>query len=177
MKHIVLSNKWSYGNRAVPAYRCAPNGTIGALEVPVVGLKPDPNLPDDAFRVMGRDDGELAIVPGRDETSRCLIFAGASDFGFFLRGARRVTIFHPATNGRILASASYQSKDERSVELAAILGPDESVAFRKHGAVPALDEIEILTWTHSGLKVETTNFKEWSADVDYQAWISNFQPI
>ena len=177
MKHIVLSNNWHYKNHTTRAYCCAPNGTIGALEVPVIGLKPAPTLPDGDFRVMAREDGELAIVAGKDETSRCLLFVGASDYDFFLRDARRVTIFHPATNGHILASASYQSKNERSVELAAILGVDESVAFRKHGAVPALDEIEILTWTHWGLKVEKISFKEWSADVDYQAWISNFQQL
>ena len=177
MKHIALSNRWIYRKTPFPAYRCAPNGKIGAIEIPIFCLKPAPTLPDGCFRVMGRDDGKLAVIAGEDETSRCLIFVGASDYGFFLKDARRVTIFHPATNGRILASASYQSKDERSVELAAILRPYESVAFRKHGAVAAFDEIEILTWTHSGLKVEAINFKEWSADAGYRAWISNFHPL
>ncbi len=114
-----------------------------------------PILPEGKFRVIKtREKGTIMVVPGEDNTNRCLLFVGCAG-GF--RGG--VSLVESGTTGVILKEASAGNRCESTLEVIAILEVGQSVAFHTSGR--RTDEVYVYTW--NGTEVVKTHFsaEEW----------------
>jgi len=114
-----------------------------------------PILPEGKFRVIKtKEKGTLLVVPGNDDTNRCLLFVGCSG-GF--RGG--VGLVGDGTTGTVLKSCSAGNNCDSSIEVIALLEAGQSVAFHTFGR--RTNEVYVYTW--DGAKVEKKHFSksEW----------------
>lgn len=114
-----------------------------------------PLLPEGKFRVIKtREKGTIMVVPGEDNTNRCLLFVGCEG-GF--RGG--VSIVESGTTGVILKEASAGNRCESTLEVIALLEVGQSVVFHTSGR--RTDEVYTYTW--NGTEVVKTHFsaEEW----------------
>lgn len=114
-----------------------------------------PTLPEGKFRVIKtREKGTILVVPGNDDTNRCLLFVGCAG-GF--RGG--VSVIKDGTTGTILKTCSAGNACESSTEVIVLLEPGQSIAFHTYGR--RTDEVYLYTWT--GTEVEKKHFSksEW----------------
>lgn len=124
-------------------------------------------LPKGKFRVIKtREKGTILVVPGRDDTNRCLLFVGCAG-GF--RGG--VSLVAEGTTGEVLKKCSAGNNCESSLEVIALLEEGQSVAFHTTGR--RTNEVLLYTW--NGQEVERKHFSkpEWDArtvseDEDYE---------
>ena len=114
-----------------------------------------PTLPEGKFRVIKtKEKGTILVVPGSDDTNRCLLFVGCAG-GF--RGG--VGVISDGTTGTILKECSAGNNCESSTEVIVILEQGQSVAFHTSGR--RTDEVYQYTW--NGAEVEKKHFSksEW----------------
>lgn len=122
-------------------------------------------LPEGKFRVIKtRDKGTILVVPGNDDTNRCLLFVGCAG-GF--RGG--VALVQDGTTGNILKNCSAGNNCDSSVEVIALLETGQSVAFHSYGR--RTNEVYLYTWNGTEIEKKTFSIKEWEtrnavADVD-----------
>lgn len=117
-----------------------------------VGL---PTLPEGKFRVIKtREKGTILVVPGSDDTNRCLLFVGCAG-GF--RGG--VGVIKDGTTGSMIKECSAGNACESSIEVIVLLEVGQSVAFHTFGR--RTNEVYLYTW--NGTDVEKKNFSksEW----------------
>jgi len=151
MKHIKISKGWSFGTKPFPAFwsemSFGRNKNDEAF-IGVNGVAPvDGVLPENAFKVIKTQEGEILIVGGEDTTPRCLLFAGASG-GY--RGG--VEVFAKGTTGRVLVECSAANNLHSAIEVVAILDVGQSLAFFSTGR--GGDTVEVHTW--NGTAVDST---------------------
>lgn len=77
-------------------------------------------LPEGNFQIIRKEDGTILVVPGKDDTPRCLLFDG-------IEGQARQGIEYPGTTGEILYECSAGSNVHLSTEVVAILEVGEAV--------------------------------------------------
>ena len=116
-----------------------------------------PTLLEGRFRVIKtKEKGTILLVPGSDDTNRCLLFVGCAG-GF--RGG--VSTIKDGTTGTILKECSAGNNCESSVEVIVILEVGQSVAFHTSGR--RTNEVYLYTW--NGAEVEKKHFSksEWDS--------------
>lgn len=114
-----------------------------------------PTLPEGKFRVIKtKEKGTILVVPGNDDTNRCLLFVGCAG-GF--RGGE--SVLKDGTTGTILKTCSAGNACESSTVVIVLLEPGQSVAFHTYGR--RTNEVYLYTWT--GAEVEKKHFSksEW----------------
>lgn len=114
-----------------------------------------PTLPEGRFKVIKtKEKGTILVVPGEDNTNRCLLFVGCSG-GF--RGG--VGVIADGTTGKVIKQCSAGNACESSVTVIALLEVGQSVAFHSTGR--RNNEVYLHTW--DGSKVEMKHFSksEW----------------
>lgn len=112
-------------------------------------------LPEGKFRVIKtKEKGTILIVPGSDDTNRCLLFIGCSG-GF--RGG--VSVVQEGTTGSLLKECSAGNNCESSVEVIMLLDVDQSVAFHAFGR--HTDEVYMYTWNGSLVESKHYSAEEW----------------
>jgi hypothetical protein len=171
MKHIMMSSAWEFGTDPFPAYRA--NLVYGRNKrdrefLPVKDVIPMtqytvtadlkaglPTLPDGKFRVIKtKEKGTLLVVPGSDDTNRCLLFVGCAG-GF--RGG--VGVISDGTTGTMIKECSAGNNCRSSTEVIVLLEVGQSVAFHTSGR--HTNEVYLYTW--NGVEVEKKHFSksEW----------------
>jgi hypothetical protein len=116
-----------------------------------------PTLPANKFKVIKtKDKGTILLVPGKDNSDRCLLFVGCSG-GF--RGG--VSVLEEGTTGNLIKQCSAGNACESSTEVIVLLEVDESIAFHSYGR--RSNEIYLHTW--NGEQVEKKHFSksEWDS--------------
>ena len=116
-----------------------------------------PTLPEGRFCVIKtKEKGTIIVVPGSDDTNRCLLFVGCAG-GF--RGG--VAVIQDGTTGTILKECSAGNNCESSCEVIAILAIGQSVVFHSSGR--RTNEVYQYTW--NGAEVEKKHFSksEWDS--------------
>ncbi len=114
-----------------------------------------PTLPENRFRVIKtKEKGTILVVPGNDDTNRCLLFVGCAG-GF--RGGE--SVLQDGTTGTILKTCSAGNACESSTEVIVLLEPGRSIAFHTYGR--HTNEVYLYTW--NGAEVEKKHFSksEW----------------
>lgn len=114
-----------------------------------------PTLPEGKFRVIKtKEKGTILVVPGNDDTNRCLLFVGCAG-GF--RGGE--SVLKDGTTGTILKICSAGNACESSTEVIVLLEPGQSIAFHTYGR--RTNEVYLYTW--NGVEVEKKHFSksEW----------------
>lgn len=166
MKHINQSSTWKFGTEPFPAFRAILSYGLNKHDyefLPVKDVVPEvvepevtlPTLPEGRFRVIKtKEKGTILVVPGEDNTNRCLLFVGC--FGGFRGG---VGVIADGTTGKILKECSAGNACESFVTVIALLEVGQSVAFHSTGR--RTNEVYLHTWT--GEKVEAKHFSksEW----------------
>jgi len=116
-----------------------------------------PILPESKFRVIKtKEKGTILVVPGSDDTNRCLLFVGCAG-GF--RGG--VGVISDGTTGTILKECSAGNNCESSTEVIVLLEVGQSVAFHTSGRRTN----EVYLYTYNGAEVEKKHFSksEWDS--------------
>ena len=114
-------------------------------------------LPDGQFQVAKTKDGTVVIVPGKDDTDRCLAFIGT--------GVWRTTISEYTHDGcQILADVYAGNGRHYERHLAAIMEPGGYVRFRM--ATVQEQGYARYTWEGDKLEYSWTNQEEEDADTD-----------
>ena len=116
-----------------------------------------PTLPEGKFRVIKtKEKGTILVVPGSDDTNRCLLFVGCAG-GF--RGG--VGVISNGTTGTILKECSAGNACESSTEVIVLLEVGQSVGFHTSGR--RTNEVYLYTW--NGAEVEKKHFSksEWDS--------------
>jgi len=119
-----------------------------------VGL---PELPTGKFRIIKtKEKGTIMVVPGIDETSRCLLFVGCTG-GF--RGD--VGVLQDGTTGTILKTCSAGNACQSGAEAIVLLETGQSIVFHSYGR--RTNEVYEYTW--DGINVEMKHFSksEWDS--------------
>jgi len=114
-----------------------------------------PTLLEGRFRVIKtKEKGTIMVVPGEDNTNRCLLFIGCSG-GF--RGG--VSIVSEGTTGSLIKQCSAGNACESSITAIVLLEVGQSIAFHSSGR--RTNEVYLHTW--DGTKVEAKHFSksEW----------------
>jgi len=139
MKHIISDSEWAWSETPFPAYRCelifGRNKRDSAF-LPVKDIFPEPDvdgynhlLPEGRFRVIKtRKKGTILIVPGNDNSDRCLAMVGIS--GGFRGGC---WLKKEDTTANILKTCSAASACDSHISVAAIMGIGQKVVFRSTG--------------------------------------------
>lgn len=163
----------------IPCHRNTPTGQefVGAHDDSLIlfaGTKaPEGNkepvkmmwlVSEDRFQVIkvpqqGRRDTFL-IRAGEDKTPRVLLFIGANS----PRG--KVTIFSAETNCMILEECVAGNQSESRIDVAAILGPGQQIAFRVWSEERNSDIILIYNWNSELNEVclrDRITWKEWDS--------------
>ena len=112
-------------------------------------------LPEGEFQLIKtKEKGTILVVPGKDNTNRCLLFVGCGG-GF--RGS--VDVIEDATTGSILKKCSAGNNCESSVEVVVLLEVGQSIVFHSTGR--HTDEVYTHTW--NGLCVVSKHYsnEEW----------------
>lgn len=120
------------------------------------GIVPEEEiLPEGKFRVIKtKAKGTILIVPGKDDTSRCLLFIGCAG-GF--RGG--VGVVYEATTGKILKECSAGNACESSVEVIVLLDVGQSICFHSTGR--GVNSFQLHTWNGSKIKTSRYSKEEW----------------
>lgn len=114
-----------------------------------------PTLPEGRFRVIKtKEKGTILVVPGEDNTNRCLLFVGCSG-GF--RGG--VGVIADGTTGQVIKQCSAGNACESSVTVIALLEIGQSVAFHSSGR--RTNEVYLHTWDGSKVEVKHFSKSEW----------------
>jgi hypothetical protein len=114
-----------------------------------------PILPEGKFRVIKtKEKGTILVVPGSDDTNRCLLFVGCAG-GF--RGG--VSVVHEGTTGSLLKECSAGNNLESSVEVIALLDIGQSVAFHTSGR--RTNEVYVYTWNGTSVEKKHYSAEEW----------------
>ncbi|MFH0845978.1 MAG: hypothetical protein V1851_01085 [Patescibacteria group bacterium] len=116
-----------------------------------------PTLPDGQFRVIKtKEKGTILVVPGNDDTNRCLLFVGCAG-GF--RGG--VSLVKDGTTGNVLKSCSAGNNCESSIEVIALMEVGQSVAFHTSGR--RTNEVYMYTWDGEKMKEKHFSKSEWDS--------------
>jgi hypothetical protein len=130
----------------------------GSYWTPTADLRASlPTLPEGKFRVIKtKEKGTILVVPGNDNTNRCLLFVGCAG-GF--RGGE--SVLKDDTTGTILKTCSAGNACESSTEVIVLLEPGQSIAFHTYGR--RTNEVYLYTW--NGAEVEEKHFSksEWDS--------------
>ena len=119
-----------------------------------VGL---PTLPEGKFRVIKtKEKGTLLVVPGSDDTNRCLLFVGCAGG---LRGG--VGVIKDGTTGTILKECSAGNACESSTEVIVLLEIGQSVAFHTWGR--RTNEVYQYTWNVAEVEEKHFSNSEWDS--------------
>lgn len=123
---------------------------------PTADLKAGPpTLPEGKFRVIKtKEKGTILVVPGSDDTNRCLLFVGCAG-GF--RGG--VSVVQEGTTGSLLKECSAGNNCESSVEVIALLDVGQSVAFHTSGR--RTNEVYVYTWNGTSVEKKHYSAEEW----------------
>lgn len=114
-----------------------------------------PTLPEGKFRVIKtQEKGTILVVPGDDDTNRCLLFVGAK--GGFRGGAR---IVEDATTASILLKCSAANKCNSSIEVVALFEVGQSVAFYVFGQCTS--QVYLYTWNGETVEAKHFSSEEW----------------
>ena len=114
-----------------------------------------PTLPENQFRVIKtKEKGTILVVPGSDDTNRCLIFVGCAG-GF--RGG--VGLVSEDTTGSIIKECSAGNNCESSIEVIALLEVGQSVAFHTSGR--RTNEVYQYTWDGTQVVKKHYSAEEW----------------
>ncbi|MDP2638929.1 MAG: hypothetical protein Q8P06_02055 [Candidatus Azambacteria bacterium] len=114
-----------------------------------------PVLPEGKFRVIKtREKGTIMVVPGDDDTKRCLLFVGCKG-GF--RGG--VSVIKDTTTGAILKECSAGNACESSREVIVLLEPGQHIAFHETGR--RHNDVREYAWDGEGLKMSYLPKPEW----------------
>lgn len=114
-----------------------------------------PVLPEGRFRVIKtKEKGTILVVPGNDDTNRCLLFVGCSG-GF--RGGE--SVLKDGTTGTILKTCSAGNACESSTEAIVLLDIGQSIAFHTFGR--RTNEVYLYTWTGTGVEQKHFSKEEW----------------
>lgn len=114
-----------------------------------------PTLPEGQFRVIKtKEKGTILIVPGSDNSNRCLLFVGCVG-GF--RGGE--SILKDGTTGTVLKVCSAGNNCESSTEAIVLLELGQMIVFHSYGR--RTDEVYTYLW--NGEKIEEKHFSrsEW----------------
>ena len=125
---------------------------------PTANLKAGlPKLPEGKFRIIKtKEKGTILIVPGSDDTNRCLLFIGCKG-GF--RGGE--SIVQEGTTGQLLKQCSAGNNCESSTEAIVLLEVGQSIAFHTFGR--RTDEVYLYTWNGTEMENKHFSIDEWKA--------------
>ncbi|MDO8469703.1 MAG: hypothetical protein Q7S84_01635 [bacterium] len=159
MKHIMLSQGWSFGTDPFPAFRSSMSYGHNQNDREFIGVNgavpsADGVLPENIFKVVKTKEDAILIVAGEDTTPRCLLFVGSTG-GF--RGD--VSIFDEATTGKVLKVCSAGNACDSGIEVAAILDISQSVAFHKTGRNE--NQVDVYTWNGVAIESKTWSKRAW----------------
>ena len=119
-----------------------------------VGL---PILPDGKFRIIKTaEKGTILVVPGNDNTDRCLLFVGCVG-GF--RGGTYVKT--DGTTGNIIKECSASNACDSAVEIIVLLKAGQTIALRSYGR--RNDDVYLYTWDGEAVEKKCFSFGEWEA--------------
>jgi len=163
MVHIILpGSNWRYSTFPFPAYRSelVYGDQRDAEFLAVKGVRPVQTpegvalLPKNAFRVVRtRKEGLILVVEGRDETPRCLLFAGCAT------GFSMVDLYPAATTATILKTCVAGNKLRHEIQVIAILDVGQRLAFRRSSREK--NEILSYLWTGSEISGQVFLQEEW----------------
>jgi len=105
-------------------------------------------LPDGEFKVV-KTGNTVMVVPGEDDTNRCLLFIANK------AGSRGVSVLEAGTTGKIIKET--HCCDGTAVGVIALLEPGQAVAFHDCGT----DEVRQYTWDGSAIKSKRVSKAEW----------------
>lgn len=119
---------------------------------------------EDRFEVARGGEGKdvVLIKRGKDNTDRVLLFVGQRDSN---RG--KVSIFEEETTGMVLQACIASSEKESAAEVAVILKPDQTIAFRVKNDHYNSDTIFIYAWDGEDIALrDRRSWREWKAAKD-----------
>lgn len=133
MRHVNFSRNWKWSEEPFPAYRCQLiyGGNKRAMEfLPVKDVIPDDSeLPEGKFKVIKtKQKGTIMVVPGTDDTPRCLGFVEA--FAGY-RGS--CDIVDESTTATIIKKARMHNACDGCTAVVAIFEPGQKVTFYTNG--------------------------------------------
>lgn len=112
-------------------------------------------LPEGQFRIIKtKEKGTILVVPGSDNTNRCLLFVGCAG-GF--RGG--VGLIKEGTTGTVLKECSASNACESSIEVIALLEVGQSITFHTSGR--RTDEVYQYTWDGTQVVKKHYSAEEW----------------
>jgi hypothetical protein len=114
-------------------------------------------LPENQFRVIKTaEKGTILVVPGRDDSNKCLLFVGIAG-GF--RGACGVK--EEGTTGQILKTCAASAACESGTEVIALLDVGQTVALWSTGR--RNNDVELYTWDGTQVSHKSFTGDEWKA--------------
>jgi len=122
--------------------------------VPVVETEGVNRLVDGEFRVALTTGGKPAVVPGTDDSRRCLLLTSCEG-GF--RGD--VSLLESGTTARILTVASAGNACDSKIVVAALLDEGQSVAI--HATGRRFDRVYVHTWDGDTLESKSYSKEEY----------------
>ena len=114
-----------------------------------------PTLPEGKFRVIKtKEKGTILVVPGNDDSNRCLLFVGG-------RGGFRGGVSVIDTTGTILKECSAGNACESSTEVIVLLEAGQSIVFHSYGR--RTDEVFQYLWDCREVKTLHFSKAEWDS--------------
>lgn len=155
---------WKFSSEPFPAFRAAL--CFGRNKNATDWLPVDPAVPvveteegeirlvDDNFQVALTTEGKPAVVPGKDDSRRCLLLTSCEG-GF--RGG--VSLLDEGTTARILTVASAGNACDSEIVVAALLDEGQSVVF--HATGRRFDRVYVYTWDGDSLESKSCSKEEY----------------
>jgi len=155
MKHVILSKKWKFEEEPLRGYQFNFMMEYGRnkrdrIFLPVAReVVPDkgaeggtPVLPEGNFELIDEHD-TLMVVPGKDDTPRCLLFVGC-------KGQARQGVDYSKTTGKVIFECSAGDNLCLHTEVVCILEPGQSLGL--FTTTERSDFKFLYTWDGEGVK-------------------------